>query len=79
MVIVGMHEEPFEFDLNILISEAPTITTSAAKFSEAFELIRAGRVKSEQVVTHAFPLDKIDDGFEAALNTQESIKVMIER
>lgn len=38
----------------------------------------AGMLKDKQVVTHTFPLDRITEAFDTAINTQESIKVMIE-
>ena len=44
----------------------------------SFDLIKRGKVKDSQVVSHVFPLDRINEAFESALNTNESIKVMIE-
>ncbi len=38
----------------------------------------AGKVKDKQVVSHTFPLDRINEAFETAINMQDSIKVMIE-
>ncbi|UCF84913.1 MAG: hypothetical protein JSV50_04585, partial [Desulfobacteraceae bacterium] len=49
-----------------------------ADWPKAFELIEAGKITDKQVVTHTFPLDRINEAFETAGNTQESIKVMIE-
>ena len=45
---------------------------------ESFEVMKAGKVKDKQVVTHTFPLDRINEAFDTAVNTNESIKVMIE-
>jgi len=40
--------------------------------------MKSGIIKHHQVITHTFPLEKITEAFETALNTHESIKVMIE-
>jgi len=47
-------------------------------FPAGYQIIKAGGVKDKQVVSHVFPLDRIKEAFETAINTKESIKVMIE-
>ena len=44
----------------------------------AYDLIKRGRLKASQMVTHVFPLDEIVKAFEIQMNSRESIKVMIE-
>ena len=47
-------------------------------FLGSFDLLKRGKVKDKQVVTHVFPLDKIKEAFETAMNAKDSIKVIIE-
>jgi len=44
----------------------------------ASEMIMSGKITAEKLVTHVFPLEKIKEAFETALDPHESIKVMIE-
>jgi 2-desacetyl-2-hydroxyethyl bacteriochlorophyllide A dehydrogenase len=81
LMLVGIYEKSVEFHPNILVFKGTHVIgciNSSSAFLKAFEVMRAGKVKDKQVVTHTFPLDRINEAFETALNTQESIKVMIE-
>jgi threonine dehydrogenase-like Zn-dependent dehydrogenase len=48
------------------------------RLKHAVGIIQSGKVTAATCVTHAFPLDRAKEAFETALNTCESIKVMIE-
>lgn len=79
IVPVALYEGPFESNPNpLVLKRVIVIGGITADFFGAFELIKAGRIKDKQVVTHTFPLDKINEAFETAMNPSESIKVMIE-
>ncbi len=79
IMLVAIYEEPVEFNPNILVLKSvKTIGCISPAFLESFEVMKAGKVKDKQVVSHTFPLDRINEAFETAINTQESIKVMIE-
>jgi len=79
IMMVGLYEEPVEFSPNLLVMKAVrTIGCIDAHFNEGFEIMKAGRVKDRQVVSHTFPLDRIDEAFKTAIDTHESIKVMVE-
>ena len=79
IMMVGLYEEPVEFSPNLLVLKAiRTIGCIDAHFLEGFEIMKAGWVKDRQVVSHTFPLDRINEAFETAIDTNESIKVMIE-
>ncbi len=45
----------------------------------AMDLLSRGQLDAESLITHRFPLDNINDAFEAALNKGESgaLKVLI--
>ena len=79
IVVVAFYEEPVEFKPHVVIvKNARIIPGKGADFQKAFELVKAGKLKDKQVISHVFPLDKIDEAFETAINTRESVKVMIE-
>jgi threonine dehydrogenase-like Zn-dependent dehydrogenase len=48
------------------------------RWQEALELLQSGKCTAEKLVTHVFPLDKIKEAFEIALNPHQSIKVLVE-
>jgi threonine dehydrogenase-like Zn-dependent dehydrogenase len=45
---------------------------------QALEFLQTGQVNAEKCVTHVFPLEKVNEAFEVAMNPHESIKVMLE-
>jgi threonine dehydrogenase-like Zn-dependent dehydrogenase len=48
------------------------------RFQEALELIQSGKCNAEKLVTHVFPLEKIKEAFEVAMDPHQSIKVLVE-
>jgi len=79
IMLAGLYEETVEFSPNALVMKAAqTIGCIDAHFAEGFGIVKAGWVKDSQVVSHTFPLDRISEAFDVAVDTQESIKVMIE-
>lgn len=59
-----------------------TVTTTYAgspeDISETVELLRSGRVKVRDMITHRLPLAETGKGFELVAKAQDSIKVVIE-
>ena len=43
----------------------------------AIDFVRSGEVKTGELITHRFPLDRIQEAFEAQLDSSNSIKVVI--
>lgn len=79
IVVVAYYEESVQFKPHTLINRNVRIIPGrGADWPKAFELIKAGKITDKQVVTHTFPLHRINEAFETAGNSQESIKVMIE-
>ena len=79
IMMVGLYEQPVTFSPNMLVLKAiRTIGCIDAHFAEGFNIMKAGWMKDEQVVSHTFPLEQIADAFEISVNSQESTKVMIE-
>ncbi|MBA7617510.1 putative zinc-type alcohol dehydrogenase-like protein YdjJ [subsurface metagenome] len=89
IMIAATYEESFEFNPSLARPGMPKTSLlrkairmfgcyGGGNFQGSFELIKAGKVKDKQVVTHVFPLDRIKEAFETQMNAKESIKVMIE-
>jgi L-iditol 2-dehydrogenase len=55
-----------------------TLGSRSTRRRQAVELLQSGKISAEKFVTHAFPLEKIKEAFEVAINPHESIKVVIE-
>ena len=45
---------------------------------EAIELIQSKKVNVKDVITHSFPLERIQEGFEIVSTAKESLKVVVE-
>ena len=62
---------------SFFFKDARIIAACGGPYGDALEVMRAGKVNTEPLVTHTFPLDKITEAFEMAGNTDEAIKVMV--
>jgi 2-desacetyl-2-hydroxyethyl bacteriochlorophyllide A dehydrogenase len=88
VMVVATYEEPFQFHpsltrpgmrMSSLVRKAVRMYGCYGGDNHgAYDLIRRGELKASQLVTHVFPLDEIETAFETQMNSQESIKVMIE-
>jgi threonine dehydrogenase-like Zn-dependent dehydrogenase len=77
--LVAAFEELCEFSPDTIRRKRLRIIPSLGNdFPAGYQIVKAGGVKDSQVVSHAFPLEKIKRAFEIAIDTRESIKVMIE-
>jgi len=47
------------------------------RWDMAIEFVRSGQIRTEDLITHRFPLNGIGEGFETQLDACKSIKVMI--
>lgn len=74
------HDHPMP--LNDLWRREVTIRTAygaaPADLATALDLITAGRVQVEDMITHRLPLDRIQEGFGLVAAAAESVKVVIE-
>jgi len=88
VMVVATYTESFQFDPS-LVRPGMRMTSLVRKAVRmygcyggdnlgSYDLIKRGKLKASQVVTHAFPLDEIEKAFETQMNSKESIKVMIE-
>jgi threonine dehydrogenase-like Zn-dependent dehydrogenase len=47
------------------------------RWDMAIDFVRSGEVKTGQLITHRFPMDRIKEGFETQLDSSNPIKVVI--
>jgi threonine dehydrogenase-like Zn-dependent dehydrogenase len=47
------------------------------EYVQALELIRSGKVDRRPLITHEFPLDRVQEAFETQLNYEEAVKVLV--
>jgi len=79
IVVVAFHENAVAFEPDQLIKKnVKIIPGRGPDWQMAFNPINAGKMKAAQVVSHTFPLDKIKEAFETAIDVRSSIKVVID-
>jgi threonine dehydrogenase-like Zn-dependent dehydrogenase len=44
----------------------------------AVEMMESGKITAEKYVDHVYPLEKVNEAFEMAMNSYDSMKVMLE-
>lgn len=84
VVLVGLYEEPVTFSPNDIIHKTLNVVSSFARphaqpfgARNAVELIADGTVRVDPLITHRFPLEKINEAFEQQLSAQDTIKVLV--
>jgi L-iditol 2-dehydrogenase len=55
----------------------PSYSTSHVETREALELIRSGKIRVRDLITHCFPLKETAKAFKTALEDKESLKVIV--
>ena len=79
VVLTGLPHEPTPVAFFSVVRREVTITGSMiyqGEFPEAIRLLATGAVRTERLLTHRFPLDRIQDAF-AAHRAPDSIKVAV--
>ncbi|MFG3015856.1 zinc-dependent alcohol dehydrogenase family protein [Streptomyces cinerochromogenes] len=79
---VGVHGKPATLHLEDLWSKNVTITTGLVDTSSTPTLLRmatAGRLPTEQLITHAFPLDRMEEAYDVFSKAAETgaLKVVL--
>ena len=77
---VGMVAVPgrIEWDSGVVYHKALRIYGSwGGAGGPAFELMKEGKIKTEPLITHEYPIEQINEAFEMACDVQESIKVLV--
>ncbi|QYJ16600.1 Sorbitol dehydrogenase [Rubrobacter xylanophilus DSM 9941] len=79
IVFVGLPEEPAPLDVTKIVHKQPRIVGSlGGDFARALELLAGGRIRTKELITHRFPLERASEAFETQLRTDEAMKVMIQ-
>jgi (R,R)-butanediol dehydrogenase/meso-butanediol dehydrogenase/diacetyl reductase len=80
-VLIALYEERAELDPTIVVQKELTVRGSAIytpeEFHEAIELLASGRAKAQPLITHRLSLEALGEAFEAQLEKDEAIKVMV--
>ncbi len=79
---VGIFEKPLELppDMMKLLFQFRNVTLRGCggqRWDKALELMQTGKIKTDDLVTQKFPLDKIKEAFELQSNSDEAIKVLV--
>ena len=59
------------------IKIVPSYSTSHVETRTALKLISSGRIKAKELITHRFPLNRIEDAFKTAAKNKECLKVTV--
>jgi len=59
------------------IKIVPSYSTSHIETRTALKLISSGRIKAEELITHRFPLNRIEEAFKIATKSKECLKVVV--
>lgn len=79
ITVVAYFEKVVDFRPHHLINKGVRLLPGGgADFYGAFDLVTSGAVKEKQVISHVFPLDKINEAHDVAIDTKGSVKVMID-
>ena len=76
---VGMGEKPATVDPSILVQKSLTwFGFAGSNMPKAIKLMAAGAVDVEKIITHIFPLDKINEAFHTQREDPAAMKILIE-
>jgi 2-desacetyl-2-hydroxyethyl bacteriochlorophyllide A dehydrogenase len=81
VVLIALYEEPAQIVPTLAVQKELTVRGSAiftpAESREAVELLASGKVRGEPLITHRLALEDLGEAFEAQLDKDAAIKVMI--
>ena len=80
VLVAASYFQPVEVTIQprlLLTKNLKVIGCVGGMMREALDLIHTGKVNVKPLITHEFPLDQINEAFEAATGRDDSIKVMV--
>ena len=78
IILEAVYEEPIQWEPVTAITKGiEMIACFGGAFPPTIDLVKTGNINSKPLITHEFPLDKIQEAFMTQLNTDETIKVLI--
>ena len=71
--------KPLRYEIDIIFSYSYSTWKGIPEFEIALDMLSRGMLDAKSLITHRFPLDRINDAFQAALNKSESgaLKVLV--
>jgi 2-desacetyl-2-hydroxyethyl bacteriochlorophyllide A dehydrogenase len=78
--VVGLYEKPFSWNPSVIATDDLTLVGCGLRWDlpGAVNLLQTGKVKTGTLITHRFPLEKIQEAFETQQKERDAIKVMVE-
>lgn len=78
ILLVGIYEEALSWQPLLAISKNLTLVGClGGNFPAVIELLKSGKVKTKNLISHFFPLDQAAEAFQTQLQDPTAIKVMI--
>lgn len=78
VALVGLPEGDQVVNTTRIVHKNPRIIGCLGSiYPKAIELISEGKVKTQPLITHTFPLEEINEAFRVQLDPNESIKVLV--
>jgi (R,R)-butanediol dehydrogenase / meso-butanediol dehydrogenase / diacetyl reductase len=81
VVLIALYEEPAQIVPTLAVQKELTVRGSAIftpeEFREAIALLASGKVRGEPLITHRLALEDLGAAFEAQLDKDAAIKVMV--
>ena len=79
IAFVGLPEKKAAIDTTKIVHKMPRIIGClGGNFVKSISLLRERKVKTNQLVSHTFPLIHVQEAFETQMDPHKSVKVMIE-
>jgi len=78
ILLVGIYEEALNWQpLSVISKNLTLVGCLGGNFPAVIELLKSGKVKTKNMITHFFPLDQAAQAFQTQLQDPAAIKVMI--
>ncbi len=78
ILLVGIYEEALNWQpLSVISKNLTLVGCLGGNFPAVIELLKSGKVKTRNMITHFFPLDQAAQAFQTQLQDPAAIKVMI--
>lgn len=78
ILLVGIYEDPLNWQpLSVISKNLTLVGCLGGNFPAVIELLKTGKVKTEGMISHRFPLDQAAEAFKTQLQDPGAVKVMI--
>jgi 2-desacetyl-2-hydroxyethyl bacteriochlorophyllide A dehydrogenase len=80
VLVTALYDGDVPIGANAIVQKELSVRGTFAyrgDFATAIELLRTGRVQAEPLVSHRFPLDRVQEAFETQLDRDHALKVLV--